>query len=290
LDWRVKSLAFRALSRAPYGSAIHYLAQRYLLGSFPRPRQHLDALWDRARQFIDAFSTYGPGTSLADSRFLELGAGRDLSVPIALRLLGVGRVHAVDISRLAKLELVRHSAVHMAERAGLPPIRIDSWQDVEAFGVMYQAPASLGLFAPATIDCICSNEVLEHVAPDQLRDIADATRRLLRPGGIAVHTIDYSDHYARSDARIDRFNFLTFDDVAWRRHDSAFQYVNRLRHSDYVRIFESSGLRVLSAVVTAGHPTTTLRKGVAERFAGYLDSDLFALGGRLIVGTTADLP
>jgi len=121
--------------------------------------------------------------------------------------------------------------------------------------------------------------------------MADETQRLLRPGGISVHTIDYSDHYARSDSRIDRFNFLTFDDRAWRKHDSAFQFVNRLRHSDYVRIFESSGLRILSATVIPGHPTTTTRNGVAERFAGYPDSDLFALGGRLIVGKSAeDLP
>jgi len=291
VDWRVKSLAFRALSRVPYGDELHYFAQRYLLGSFPRPRKRLDALWEKARQFVDAFSTYGPGTPLANVRFLEIGAGRDLSVPIALRLQGVGRVDAVDISRLAKLDLVGHSAAHMAARATVPPIRVDSWDDVEAFGVMYHAPANLGSFAEASIDCVCSNEVLEHLDPEHLRETADATRRLLRPGGISVHTIDYSDHYARSDTRIDRFNFLTFDDRAWRKHDSAFQYVNRLRHSDYVRIFESSGLRLLSATVTQGRPTTTARSGIAERFARYSDADLFALGGRIILGNRVeDLP
>lgn len=286
MNWQTKSAAFRVLSALPLGSEIHYLAQRYLVRSFPRPAARLDALWDKGAHFAEAFAQYGDGTDLSNATFLEVGAGRDLSVPIALRFLGIGRVVSIDVTRLAKLDLVRHSAVHMARRAGVQRLLLHSWKDVESFRVEYHAPATLrSINLPdRSIDCICSNEVLEHVPPAQIEEIAAETCRLLARGGIAIHTVDYSDHYARSDRRIDRFNFLRYSDTEWKRHNSAFQYVNRLRASDYVEIFARNGLRVLAESVTAGISTTTTRAEIAERFRRYHDDDLFALNGRFILG------
>ena len=206
---------------------------------------------------------------------------------MALRLIGVGHVDSIDVARLAKLDLVAHAAAHMAAKAGVAPVRFDSWGDVEAFGITYRAPADVRSCASGSVECMCSNEVLEHLPVAALEVLATETQRVLAADGIAVHTIDYSDHYARSDAGIDRFNFLTFDDDAWRKYNSAFQYVNRLRPSDYVRIFESAGLQILSAQVTPGVPKTTSKQRLAEAFQRYGEADLFALNGRLVLGNRA---
>jgi SAM-dependent methyltransferase len=286
VNWQLKSVAFRLLSRMPLGHEVHFLAQRHVARSFPRPRARLDALWDKARSFVDTFVRHRGDMPLADATFIEIGAGRDLSVPIALRLAGVGRVWSIDVARLAKLDLIRHAARHMTGKAHVPMIPIESWADLEAFGVFYRAPESLESVdvGPGSIDCVCSNEVLEHLDPAGLNRLASETRRLLKPRGIAVHTIDYSDHYARSDSSIDRFNFLTFDDVAWRRHNSPLQYVNRLRHSDYVGIFKAAGLQILEEQVIPGSPTRTTAATVARRFQAYAPDDLFGLSGRLVIG------
>jgi hypothetical protein len=63
-------------------------------------------------------------------------AGRDLAVPLALRGLGIERVIAADVTRLAKLDLVRHAA------GAIPGTTrgLQDWDDVERFGITYRAP------------------------------------------------------------------------------------------------------------------------------------------------------
>jgi len=290
MNWQLKSVAFRVLAHVPFGSQLHFLAQRHVVRSFPRPAARLDALWAKAQFFVERLAHHAPGSVLADATFVEIGAGRDLSVPIALRFAGVGSVWSVDVIRLAKIDLVRHASRHMAGRAGCAAPAVRTWDDVESFGIHYRAPARLSSLElpPGSVDCICSNEVLEHLDRASLDALAADTRRLLKPTGIAVHTIDYSDHYARSDSRIDRFNFLTFDDDAWRPHNSPLQYVNRLRHSDYVDTFRSHGLTVLEEVVTPGVPVTTTPDRIARQFQPYSTADLFGLHGRLVVAPMMD--
>jgi hypothetical protein len=72
---------------------------------------------------------------------------------------------------------------------------------------------------------------------------AKALSRLLKglnavtkPGGTTTHSIDYSDHCVRSDAQVCRSNFLRFSDSQGAKYNSSLQYVNRLRHSDYLRL------------------------------------------------------
>ena len=70
---------------------------------------------------------------------------------------------------------------------------MDSWESLERFGIFYRAPHYVtdadGKSTP------CSNEVLEHVPPDQLVRLLAGLRAVTT--GITTHSIDYSDHYAR---------------------------------------------------------------------------------------------
>ena len=100
--------------------------------------------------------------------------------------------------------------------------------------------------------------------------------------GITTHSIDYSDHYARSDGSLSRFNFLKYDDAQWRPFNSGRQYVNRLRHSDYVRMFREAGFTILEESSVPGEPTTEVINNVAPQFRKYEPADLFALKGRII--------
>lgn len=271
MDWRLKALAFRVLD-LPGGAQAHYLLQRHVTRNWPRRPQTLDALAGIARRTVDDFDRHRGGLPAS---VLEIGAGRDLAVPLALRQLGVGRVLASDVTRLARLDLVQHAA----DRLLSGQVRFESFSDLDRFGIVYAAPHRV-TERDEKVECSCSNEVLEHVPPDQLVKLLKALRAVTR--GVTTHSIDYSDHYARSDGTISRLNFLRYSDAAWRRFNSGKQYVNRLRHSDYLRLFREAGFRILEESATVAEPPPDVAEQLAPQFRGYAPDDLFAIKGRII--------
>ncbi len=58
--------------------------------------------------------------------------------------------------------------------------------------------------------------------------------------------IDYGDHFKGFDPSISSFNFLTYSEADWAPFQSRFQYVNRLRHSEYLQLFREAGFQLLS--------------------------------------------
>ena len=267
MNWRLKALAFRALD-VPGGTRLHYLLQRHVTRSWPRPAQRIDGLAAAARRVCDDYARHAGGTP---ETVIEIGAGRDLSVPLMLRQLGVREVTASDVERLARLELVQHAA----NRLLVGQHRFRTWDDLCQFGIHYRAPHHVSADDPAA-ECSCSHEVLEHVPVDQLRELLKALRAVTH--GLTIHSIDYSDHFARSDRSISRLNFLRYSEAAWRPFNSRRQYVNRLRHSDYVRLFRDAGFTIIEASSIAGEPV----EDVAAHFRRYEPSDLFAIKGRIV--------
>ena len=267
MDWRLKALAFRALD-LPGGARAHYFLQRHVTRTWPRPANTLNSLQNSARRVVEDYARHVDGTPAS---VLEVGAGRDLAVPLALRRLGVRRVIASDVDRLARLDLIQHAA----DRILVRPIRFGGWDDLEHFGISYRAPHRV-TDATGDVDCSCSNEVLEHVPPDQLVTLLAALRVVTTR--LTVHSIDHSDHYARSDSNVSRLNFLRYSDDEWRPFNSGKQYVNRLRHSDYLRLFREAGFRIIEESCEQGAPI----EGIAPEFHRYDPLDLFAIRGRIV--------
>ncbi len=271
MDWRLKALAFRALE-LPGGDQAHFFLQRRITKNWPRRAVTLDALAGIARQVTLDYAKYVGGTPASA---LEIGAGRDLAVPLALRKLGVGKVIAVDLGRLAKIDLIQHAARRLLDGS----VDIQDWDDLERFGIAYRAPHRVAS-RDDKVDCSCSNEVLEHVPLDQLVELLAALRSVTT--GITVHSIDYSDHYARSDGGLSRFNFLRYSDEEWRRYNPPRQYVNRLRHGDYLKLFREAGFKIVYEASTPGNPPDKIVRNLATQFKGYQYDDLFALKGRIV--------
>lgn len=269
MDWRLKALAFRALE-LPGGAHAHYFLQRHITRNWPRRAQTLDALAGIARRVVEDYARHVGGMPQS---VLEVGAGRDLAVPLALRRLGVLKVITCDVERLARLDLIQHAA----NRILAGQLQLAGWDDLERFGVRYLAPHYVRP-EDEPVECSCSNEVLEHVPVDQLAVLLKGLRAVTK--GITTHSIDYSDHYARSDKSVSRLNFLRYSDKEWRPFNSGKQYVNRLRHSDYVRMFKEAGFTILEESSVAGEPPADLE--IAEQFKRYDLPDLFAIKGRIV--------
>lgn len=241
--WKTKSAAFRILSTIPFGGTIHHLLQRHVTREWPRAEPVLDQLIVAARDILAAADIDG---NLGKMRFLEIGAGRDLAAALAMRMLGVGSVTTLDIDRLAQIDLINHAAQYIARQVGASVPNFANFDDLAAFGIDYRAPMRITEIGEESFDCFYSVDTLEHIPPAPLAEVLTTSRTRLKPGGVAVHIIDYSDHYARQGGA-SRINFLRYSDRDWEPHNSRFLYMNRLRHSQFLELFEKAGFRSIDA-------------------------------------------
>lgn len=277
MHWKIKAHIFRTLSVMPFGKHLHFQLQKYVTKEWPRSRSTLEQLFIAARRVYEA-------TAGHRGHHLEIGAGRDLAVAVALRMMGVERVTCVDVSRLAQPVLVNHAAAYMADRLGVAVPKLHSWDDIERFGISYRAPIYLqhAALEPSSFDCFFSIDTLEHIPLEDLREVLVAAKGLLKRGGLCVHCIDYGDHYARSDNGLSRFNFLTYTERDWQPFNSKYQYVNRLRHSQFLRLFAEADMKLLRNepdVVPAQQP---ILERLALQFREFDIPDLFTIRAMII--------
>jgi hypothetical protein len=111
-------------------------------------------------------------------------------------------------------------------------------------------------------------------------------RRLLRDDGLAAFVIDYRDQYSYSDSAIGPYNFLQFSDEEWARFNPPLHYQNRMRHSDYLRVFEQTGFEPV--VEVGAHPDSAIAQSFDEikpaaRFAPYDVQDLEIVRGEFVL-------
>lgn len=280
LNWKIKAALFHCLKYMPMGTRLHYMAQRYVTKTFPRDNSHIDALVNVARRYVHDFRNLTV-TPLEDAAFLEIGAGRDLIVPLALRLLGVKHVTAVDIERLADIKLINIAARRVCFCLDLPIIEFKNFEELEGYGILYMAPFDLiqSVDIIRDVDAFVSNEVLEHIPAVFLEPLFKSAISKLKDVGISIHSIDYSDHYAR-DGGVSRFNFLKYSDLEWKKYNPSIHYVNRLRHSDYVSVMKKCGLQIISCDSFSEEIPDKLE--ISPEFLKYSSDDISILRSRIV--------
>ena len=252
LDWRLKAAAFRFFDAVPAGQFLYYLTQRYVTRTFPRRLAEHDA-WqiEHARTFQKWWMA-----EVSRARLFEFGAGWDLHSSLVQWCYGVNDQLSVDVTRLARPEQINHAIDHLRQHrppgaVRIPQVRVTHQFERELldhYGIRYAAPldARATRLPDNSIDLVCTTSVLEHVPPDALRGILQECHRICRDGAVMSHVIDYTDHYAHSDAAITAYNFLRFSDPAWKRYNPAIHYQNRLRHHQYGELFRAAGFAVLA--------------------------------------------
>ncbi|MCP5046718.1 MAG: class I SAM-dependent methyltransferase [bacterium] len=249
-----------------------------------------------------------------DKAFLEVGTGWRLNTPIALWLLGAGRIYTVDLNPYLKYELIIEDLQYIKrnEEEILEIFRdfdsfdksrfdslmgFDSSAPVEEFLEMcrieYISPGdarSLYL-EPKTIDFHISNNVFEHIEPSVLSEILTEGNRIIKEDGLFVHRIDYSDHFSHSDKSISAINFLQFNERQWNKYaGNRYMYMNRLRVDDFEQLFLSAGQKLVSVESDVNQNAQEILENPAfnvdGRFAGK-SKQVLATTGSWIVTVTA---
>ena len=282
--WILKAIVQKTISYLPYSQRINYFFQKYVTKGVQLSDAYFEDRLGHAKTHIEAWEQFSGGRPLRST--LELGAGWYPVVPIALYLYGAETIRTADITLLSDAGHLRTTIskfLEYAERGRLTTwlsVRPDRLEQLRAL-VDGDKPADFETLArtlhieyliqdarhlplpDGSIDLVHSNNTFEHIYPDILIDLLREFKRVVRPGGVQSHFIDLSDHFAHFDTSITIYHFLRFSPAAWRWIDNSIQPLNRLRITDYRRLYREAGIAVDKEVLRPGN-VEELRKGSVD--------------------------
>jgi hypothetical protein len=274
-SWLPKAVAQKAIGK--FGLLPLYHGAQHVGGRL----RHFHAR-SRVEYAAKLYSDLQGHASVDGAAMLEIGTGWVPVVPLALSLLGAKSIVSFDVSRhlqerltLKAVKQLRDCIPEIARRTGVGECRLRERQaelerattidDLFArAGITYLAPAdaSRSRIADASVDIVYSNLVLEHVPPAALCAIHAESRRVLKPAGACWHNVDFSDHYAATNDRLSKLNFLRYGARFWEAvGQNDILYQNRLRSAQHCRLFERAGF---TAVHVVRHQSDELLRSLAQ--------------------------
>lgn len=174
---------------------------------------------EEVEKVYNQYTSYSP--DVENKRILELGTGHTFGNLLKALTNGASEVHAVDIMNYVET--------------------VDSRVAFKIYNGTY-LPYQDNYF-----DLIWSWTVYEHLRYPSIT--LPETFRVLKKGGISVSFIDLVDHFAYSPSGLDEkhmFDCLDYSHNIWKAMTwNRSTYVNRLRLSDWIALFEKSGFKIL---------------------------------------------
>lgn len=279
MHWKTKSSTFRIINYFPLSQDILYRLQRHITKEIPRKDYIFERLLIAAKKIKDEVDNTRETSSPA--HYVEIGAGRDLALAIALRMLGVEKITCIDLFPLAKPYLIQKAASYLSKKLSVPLPSIKTLSDLEDFGIHYVAPSSLANanIHPNSVDVFYTTDTLEHIPRDALRLLIGDISTILKPQGLCINFIDYSDHYARSDNSISPFNFLKYSEQDWSKHNTPLHFVNRMRHSEYISLFSENNFIILQVSSERAKPPENLV--ISQEFQDFETPDIFTVRAKI---------
>lgn len=114
------------------------------------------------------------------------------------------------------------------------------------FEYVVESSGSLSQFPSGSFQLVVSGGVLEHVKRQALPLLIRETRRILKPGGWALHGINISDHLSHYDGRVSEKMYLSFSERTWSYlYENEVQYINRVQRGEWLEIFKSIGFELV---------------------------------------------
>ncbi|HEV2946649.1 MAG TPA: class I SAM-dependent methyltransferase [Gemmataceae bacterium] len=295
MNWKLKAHALALLSRVPGGKRAYHFLQSQLGTN----KLDADESIRRAAEVVDMIRQAGERE--CRSVCLEIGTGWRPFLPFILCLADAEKVITIDINRWLNNSYGQETYRALAGQLGLISNRLglavtgvreryqvaahakDLTSLLEAMRTEYRCPADARHteLLPASVDFVCSSNVLEHVSPGVLRDIHVESMRILRPGGLAVHRINPGDHFSHVDRSVTGVHFLRYSSDQWYwLGGSGLAYHNRLRSVQHQRLLEAAGFSILSSRVRIDprslEEITTGRQPIHSDFVHFAPEELAA--------------
>lgn len=286
--WVLKALIQKLIAALPGSHSINFWFQKNITRGVRLTDQYLDDKLQHAADHLRFARKY----RLPRERFcLELGTGWYPIVPVCMYLAGAKTAVTIDLSPLLTEAGIRETVERLQARfkegpgesfaayfrrerleafLALEPKQMSGDALLEAMAIEYRNGDAQGLDEPSDhFHLIHSNNVFEHVQPKVLEGILREFERVMRPGGLGSHFIDMSDHFAHLDQSISIYNFLRFSEKQWSWIDNSVQPQNRWRLSDYLKLYDRLGFRLLAEETRPGEPEKLATLKLAAPFNRY---------------------
>jgi hypothetical protein len=144
--------------------------------------------------------------------------------------------------------------------------------DLLGFRYCVDQTGRLHQLEPASFDIIVSGGVLEHINRDSAAGLVNDIATMLKPGGFSCHSIQIGDHLYAYDRSVSAKQYLQYSDRTWKRwFENEVQYINRLQRSDWIDLFNKTGMTLIEEEI-AKENITGLR--VSDSFRSYDEIDL----------------
>jgi SAM-dependent methyltransferase len=300
--WKIPHMLKGALTWVPVFDA--WRIRRASTGGSDSPRYCYSA-WLRHLAILSGY-----GFCITGSRVGELGPGDSIGIGLAALLSGAEQYVGLDIvpfsakadletifDELANLYSIKEPIPNSEEFPQLRP-RLDSYEfpnhivdrtqadrirrELKTFWsgsqiIRYQAPwTSPKDIAPASLDLIFSQAVLEHV--DNLEETYKAMFAWLKAGGYASHVIDFSAHHLSPFWN----GHWAYSEFQWRLVRGRREFLlNREPLSSHIAHAKTVGFRILAIDTLRGHDGLE-RQDLRQRFQ-QLDGDDMETRGAMLV-------
>lgn len=292
--WKAKAVVQKTISFLPFKHKINYLFQRYVTKGVVLTDYLMEDKLTHCKNHLEQFKKHGG--NLSSFKTLEIGTGWYPIVPLGFYLAGASDIYTIDIS-----DLLKTSAIHDTIRKYrqwqaegklqhyLPDLKPERFEKLNSLLSQNLHPHKMleqlniftilgdarhTTFANGQFDLINSNNTFEHIPESILLDILKEFKRVLNDDGLMSHAIDLSDHFAHLDKSITVYNFLQFTESQWSRIDNSIQPQNRLRITDYRRLFARAGFQVLVELSASGSVEKLRTIEPAEQYKEYSEADM----------------
>ena len=215
---------------------------------------------------------------ITNPSILEIGPGDSLFSMIFSRKYSTNKFYLLDIGDFANkdVRLYRDLIRNLKSQDYLKNFNIKnepSFDELLSYSNAKYMTSGLIDFRKLrnqSIDYIFSHSVLEHVRIYELEELISQMYRVIKPGGIISHNINYKDHLSES------LNNLRFNEKIWESDlmaNSGF-YTNRVPAIKMHSLFKNIGFQILKEGFGSWSKLPIPRSKISNDFISFSDKEL----------------
>lgn len=241
---KIKSILFKVLDQLPnrLGFALYHKIQERYTSSV---KEKVEANKKTNEKVTDILCEKG---GLRGKNILEIGSGWMPLMPYFFRYTGdAKKIFTYDINQHYNNKYIDElNTIFYNEFGFKVKVKVKQEQyHLPSFVEYHPKSNVITSQLPDNIDLIFSRFVLEHVTPNDLQEMHKRFFKELKDEVYILHLISPSDHRAYTDKSISHYDFLKYSQKQWDNIQTKFDYHNRLRLPQYLKIFEESGFEIV---------------------------------------------
>jgi SAM-dependent methyltransferase len=221
----------------------------------------------------------------SNKKAMEIGPGESLFTALLAKSFGFEGSLLLDVGDFALPGMETYKGfARWLSMEGLPCPSLDECDSPDTMLRILDSQyithglSSLKVLPSESVDFVFSQAVLEHIRKHEFTDTFKELWRVLKPGGVSTHVVDFKDHLEQS------LNNLRFSDRTWEADwfaPSSGFYTNRIRLGGVVKLIEEQGFKV-DVVEKSGWEAVPLPRNKLDlQFRALGDDELKVKGATL---------